>query len=260
MILDTKAAKIILSTLAFCLAMLAAFVAITGWDGASHTVKAQNPVAASEISSEPVHQAAPISIPPPKKTPDVKPEISPLPKETPVATAELVPLPKESPADEPESTLTFNETTKGTIAVLPGVVVYIDLFPQVAHPGQEINISVNAIANTCGISGSEIMLEFDPAILQIAGLSADGVLGSNPLVGMEEKDNRNGILRYAVARKGRTQITASAETLAGITFRVTDSARSGLYNLTLKEVRLTDEKFEDITEFEVKSGSLEVVP
>jgi len=75
---------------------------------------------------------------------------------------------------------------------------------------------------------------------------------------MEERDNERGLLRYALARRGPTQVPASDEKLASITFKVNNSTPNGLYALTLTDVQLTDENFSEIVDFPQRDGVVTV--
>ncbi|MDD5095378.1 MAG: cohesin domain-containing protein [Dehalococcoidia bacterium] len=233
MILDRKAAKIVLSTMAVCLTVLAVFLAITGKDITTSTATAQEPgIITPAVTSNPV---SPIrTTPAPQKT-------------TPAASP--TPSPAEKPLDAPSPQL-------------PSLDIYVSPSSQKASPGQEISVSVTAKAVNCGISGSEISVKFDPAVLQVAELNVDDALGSNTIIAVKETGNQSGILRCALARRGTTQISASEEILARIKFRIADWAKTGSYNLTLTEVKLTNEKDppQTMTGVEIHNGSIEIVP
>jgi hypothetical protein len=132
--------------------------------------------------------------------------------------------------------------------------------PQKASSGQEIAVIVEIHTTGQGISGSEIALEFDPLAFEVTGLAPGDLMGNGPLVGAEEIDNQNGIIHYALARKGITQITDSSGVLAIINLRITDSATGGTCNLTLKEINLTNERFEEINGLPVQNGVVEIAP
>jgi len=138
--------------------------------------------------------------------------------------------------------------------------IYISPASLEISKGEDFNINVMAKFANYGISGSEITLDFDPSVFQATDLIEGDLLGANPVVGTEEKDNQVGMTHYALARKGATQITDSDGVLATIKFHVLDSAPNGTHNLTLTEVKLTDQKFKEITGFDVQNGSVEVVP
>ena len=170
MILQTRAAKVILSILALILFACAVFIAVTGWDGETTT---------EEVT---------MSVSEPAVTPESTPENT-----------------LESIVQEPP-------IVSNTQSV-PIIGIYIEPFAIEVSRGQEITIDVMAnLANT-GISGCEFTFEFDPTILQVNDLTAGDLLGTDPLVGSESKDNQSGIIRYAIARKGLTQITDSVGVL-----------------------------------------------
>ena len=138
--------------------------------------------------------------------------------------------------------------------------MHINPSPPKAGPGDEITVIVEAQIAGNGISGSEIMVEFDPSMCQVIGLEPGELLGDSPLVGAEEIDNQRGAIHYASARKGMTQPTDCMGSLATINFKVNDSSPNGTCNLTLKEVNLTNEQFGEISGFAIQNGVVEVVP
>lgn len=215
--------------------MAAIFIEITGWGDSSSTAEAQGPAPEPEST---------VAIP---EEHHVSPTLAPV--------SNGIQGAEEIETSDPSVTL-VEEKPSG----LPSEGVYLNPVSQEATVGQTISINVEARLTDCGISGSEIELEFDPAVFQVTGFVTEGVLGSNPLIGMEEKNNQAGVLRYALARRGPTQVTTLAEVIAIIDFKVMDSASIGSYNLILKDVKLTNEKFEEITGFVVQDGSVKVVP
>jgi len=216
LILQTRAAKVILSILAMVLFGCAVFIAITGWDSESTT----------EVT---------MSVTEPTSLPESIPENNP------------VSLPEETP-----------ESNSAQSAPIAGV--YIEPFSMQADRGQEISVDVMANLANSGISGCEFTLEFDPSILQVNDLVAGDLLGADPLVGSESKDNQSGFVRYAIARKGLTQVTDSVGMLASIKFYIMDSADNGPSSLILSDVKLTNEIFDEIPGLQIQSGSIYVAP
>ena len=147
----------------------------------------------------------------------------------------------------------------GEGAGIPSEGVYINPVSQEAEPGQAVTVNVEIKPADWGISGSEITLEFDPAALEATGLEQGGFLGDTPLVGLNEIDNEAGMLRIAVARVGETTPPSPPGVLATVSFTVLDTAERGTHDLTLTEVRLTDENFEDIADIKVQHGSIKVI-
>jgi len=140
----------------------------------------------------------------------------------------------------------------------PSVTAYLDPSSQVAMRGEEISVSIKAQASDQAITGSDLRMTFDPRVFQIVALSSDMVLGGDPVVGMDAKDNQNGILRYAVARRGHKSSQTNPETLAVIRFQVSASAGMGRHELSLESVTLTDERFNIIKEVSTQSGFVEI--
>ncbi len=216
MILQTRAAKVILSVLALILLGCAIFIAITGWDGESTIEEVTMSVTEPTVSTEPNHDNITVS--------------------------------------SPEENAETNNVQSAPIAG-----VYIEPFSMEARRGQEVSVDVMANLDNSGISGSEFSLEFDPSVLQVSDLVAGDLLGDDPLVGSESKDNQSGVVHFAIARKGLTQVSDSIGVLASIEFRILDSAVSGPSSLVLNDVKLTNELFDEILGFQIQSGSVYVV-
>lgn len=226
MILQTRAAKIILLLLAAWLMGCAIVVAFTGWDGKS------SPRIGTSASSPTAQPAPSVSgEPPPAETP----QTANIPEELkPVPTPELWSPP---PAD----------------------AVYVSPRFQGARPGQEITFQVMANLMDRGISGAEFEVIFRGEVLQARSLRPGDLLGANPLIAADSVDNDAGILHYASARKGTTTAAASEGVLVDITFDVPSTAASGTYPLVLRDVILTDERFESISGLEILGATFEVV-
>jgi hypothetical protein len=216
LILQTRAAKVILSILAMVLLGCAVFIAITGWDSES-TTEVTMSVTETTLPTEPTLDSTPVS----------------LVEETPMASnAQSVPI----------------------------AGVYVEPFSMEAGRGQEISVDVMANLSNSGISDCEFTLEFDPSVLQVNDLVAGDLLGADPLVGSESKDNQSGFVRFAIARKGLTQATDSIGVLARIKFHIVNSAASGPVSLIPSDVKLTNERFDEIPGLQIQSGSIYVAP
>jgi len=236
MILETKIARTILLALAIILAGCAVAIVVTGWDGNSSKATEQTPDQTIETT--------------------ITSEITAISSDT----EDLAGQPKTTVPSEPRFASPTPEPSTNAAQQEEYIAdgVYIEVTPAETYPGEEIQVNVKASFNNYGISGSEIILSFNPTVLQITNLSIDGVLGSNPLIGMEERDNERGLLRYALARRGPTEVPASDEQLASMTFKVNDSTPSGLYAFKLTDVQLTDESFSEIAGFRQKDGVVTV--
>jgi len=219
MILQTRAAKIILSLMAIVLLACAVFVGVTGWDGTTDTY-------VSTSASEGVSSTIPV----PPTTEEAKP---PLPQTPPV----------ESPAP---------------IVALTGV--YIDPQNFEIRPGEEFSVNLIADLTGRGVSGCEVVLGFDPFVFQLIDVVSGDLLGADPLIGTKNIDNTAGKVRFAIARKGMTDITASTGVLSTFSLLVLNSAPSGSYDLTIGDLMLTDHDFKEMAGYEVHSGSIEVIP
>ena len=213
MILQTRAAKIILSLMAIVLLACAVFVGVTGWDGTTDTY-------VSTSASEGVSST----------TEEVQP---PLPQ-TP---------PEESPAP---------------VVALTGI--YIDPQYFELKPGEEFSVNLIADLTGRGVSGCEVVLEFDPIVFQLIDVVSGALLGADPLIGTKNMDNTTGKVRFAIARKGMTDVTASTGVLSTFYLLVLNSTPSGSYDLTIGDLMLTDHDFKEMAGYEIHSGSVEIIP
>ena len=235
------------------LACLAGLIGITKWDGTSTAEEVTTLAQTGEpVQTPPAEQtiapgtAEPV-IPPEPVTKlitgtVVQSEPAPEPTTQTQPTSEVEPIPE--PQTEPNPDLPFDG-------------VYFNPPSQQVKCGKEIIVNVETKIADFGISAAEITLEFDPAALQVIGLTSGELLGNGPLIGTEEKDNQRGVIHYALARKGPTQVTDSAGVLAVIKFKVVGSA-GDQHNLTLSEVKLTNQDFKTISGFEIHNGSVEI--
>ena len=138
--------------------------------------------------------------------------------------------------------------------------VYIGLSSQEAKPGQEVSIKVEVIPKDSEISGGEINFQFDPSAVRVIEIEAGDSLGTSPIVGVEEVNNKGGTVKYALARKGTTTVPTPLGTFAIIKLKVLDTAKSGIYDLTLSRVGFCDQEFRDMADIDVQSAVLEITP
>lgn len=217
MILQTRAAKTILSIMALILFACAIFVAVTGWDGTSDTHVS---ISASEGASSAIPVAPTLE------------EIQPI-------------LPATPPEISPSSDVPISG-------------IYLDPQQTEIRPGEDIRLNLMANLDGYGISGCEVVFEFDPTAFQLVDVTSGDLLGADPLIGTKNLDNTTGKVRYAIARKGMTDATASNGVLSTITLWVYGTAPGGSYNLTIGDLILTDHNFKEIAGYEVHTGSIEV--
>lgn len=236
MILQTKAAKVILSLLAVWLMGCAVYIGVTGWTGEETSVG----TSAGESTTAP------------KESPHLPSAEVPLAVEvssTPAATPTPSPAePPPTPAQPPEE-----ETT------LPTNGVYIEPATLEASPGQDIRVTIMASVTDQGVSGCELVLSFSPSVFEITGLASGDLLGTGPIIGAEETDNDNGTVHYALARKGQTEIDDSRGAIAVVNLRVRGSAPSGVYELGIAQLELTNQEFRDIPTIDAKGAWIQVV-
>ena len=136
--------------------------------------------------------------------------------------------------------------------------VYISPNSQGASPGQALTVEVKVEPSTCGVSGGEIHLSFDPTAMRVIGYEAGDLLGATPLIGLEELDSEAGTLKYALARLGDTPVPTQSGAFMVIDFEVLDTAKSGTYDLELTKVGLADEEFQEVEKFKVQGSSVDI--
>ncbi len=219
MILQTRAAKIILSLMAIVLLACAIFVGVTGWDGTTDTYVSTS--ASEGVSSTP----------------------------------SVVPTPEDVPPPLPQ---TPSEESTAPVVALTGI--YIDPQYFEIKPGEEFSVNLIADLTGRGVSGCEVVLEFDSTVFQLTDVVSGDLLGTDPLIGTKNMDNTTGKVRYAIARKGMTDVTASTGVLSTFSLLVLNSAPSGSYDLTIGDLMLTDHDFKEMAGYEIHSGYIEVIP
>lgn len=128
-----------------------------------------------------------------------------------------------------------------------GVYLYPTLIE--ARPGEDLSVEIRVKPTGQGVSGCEVVIGYDPAVMESLGVEAGDFLGAAPLIGLENIDSQSGTVALAMARVGDTTAPSPAGVLATVSFRVADSAASGTYSLSLTWAGLSDEDFQDIIGF-----------
>jgi len=136
--------------------------------------------------------------------------------------------------------------------------VYLSPVLLEAHPGEEVSIEIKVKPSGWGVSGCEVSLAFDCEVMTAVEIEPGGFLGTTPVIGLKRMDNGEGIIKIAMARRGETSAPSPPGILATIQFKVSDSAKSGTYELEVTKVGLADESFQDITEFTTQGASIKI--
>lgn len=144
--------------------------------------------------------------------------------------------------------------------VVPISGVYIDPQHSETRSGEQVSVNLTAAFAGCGISGCEVVLEFDPAVFQLIDVVSGNLLGGDPLIGTKYIDNTAGKVRFAIARKGLTEMTDSNGILSTFSLQLVNSAGTGPHDLTIGDIILTDHDFKEMAGYETHSGSVEVLP
>ena len=138
-----------------------------------------------------------------------------------------------------------------------GVYLYPTLIE--ARPGEDVAVEIRVSPSGWGVSGCEVVIAYDPAVMESLGLEAGDFLGAAPLIGLEKIDSQSGTISLAMARVGETAVPSPAGTLATATFRMADSAATGTYNLSLTWAGLSDQDFQDIIGFPTQGTEVWIV-
>ena len=125
-------------------------------------------------------------------------------------------------------------------------------------PGQEIKFEIKIRPSGWGVSGCEINLSFSSPIMEKAEIEFGDFLGSNPIIGLKQVNNQDGVIKLALARVGETPVPSPPGILAAVNFRILDSASSGTHQLELTKVGLADEYFQDITDFKIQDATINI--
>ena len=110
------------------------------------------------------------------------PTDTPTPTATPTreATAEATPTPRPDATATAESPAESGTTATATPVPAPPVSIDMVSTTLEVKPGQEFRVDVVVDPHGGGISGVQVQIEFDPAVLQAAGVQAGTLLGPDP--------------------------------------------------------------------------------
>lgn len=126
--------------------------------------------------------------------------------------------------------------------------LYVHIVPAtvVVRSGESIELEVKVEPGQNGLSGGEINVSFDSSLVHVTNMNPGSLLGSNPLVGIEEIDNQAGKIRFALARVGETPVPTPPGVFATIELKPVVSIQGQVCQLT--RVGFCNEHFEDIGE------------
>jgi hypothetical protein len=122
---------------------------------------------------------------------------------------------------------------------------------------KKFEVKVKVEPNQKGISGGEINLKFDPEVFEVLDVKAGDFFGKDPLVGIKTIDNKEGIIKYALARKGETGAPTQSGIFTTLTFKV-KNAKVSRSDLTFSKVGLSDENFQDIKEIKTQGATIKI--
>jgi hypothetical protein len=154
---------------------------------------------------------------------------------------------EEAPSDPAEPAPAPSEPEEG-------VYLYPTRFE--ASPGDDLAVQIRVKPAGQGVSGCEVVIGYDPPVMESLGVEAGDFLGAAPVIGLEKIDSQSGTIALAMARGGETAVPSPAGTLATATFRVVDSAAAGQYYLRLTWASLSDQDFLDIIGFPTQGAEV----
>ena len=138
-----------------------------------------------------------------------------------------------------------------------GVYLYPTLIQ--ARPGEDVAVEIRVSPSGWAVSGCEVVIAYDPVVMESLGVEAGDFLGATPLVGLEKIDSQSGKISLAMARVGETTVPSPAGVLATVSFRIADSAAAGTYSLSLTWADLSDQDFKDIIGFPTQGTEVWIV-
>jgi len=125
------------------------------------------------------------------------------------------------------------------------------------RPGEIFTVSVDVIPGFgVGISAADVTVSFDVNVLEALSMVEGTLLGDSPLSVMRKINNSEGFVRYAAARQGSTPVPTQPATLITIRFKVRDNAPQTTTQIIFKDLRLTDQNPQPITEVSLLNASI----
>jgi len=122
---------------------------------------------------------------------------------------------------------------------------------------KKFEVKVKVEPGQKGISGGEINLKFDPQVFEALEIKAGNLFGNDPLEGIKKIDNKEGTIKYALARKGETKVPSQAGFFAVFTFKVKNN-RVNKSGLIFSKVGFSDENFQDIKEIKTQGATIKI--
>jgi ABC-type Fe3+-siderophore transport system permease subunit len=115
-----------------------------------------------------------------------------------------------------------------------------------AQKGKEYSIVLMVDPGNYGISGGEIQIKGDPSAISFTSVDPGGLLGNNPITGINMIDSQNGTVVLAIARIGPTTKPTPSGNMLTVKFTVPGTAKAGTYQITITQVGLADSEINDI--------------
>ncbi|MEM2148959.1 MAG: cohesin domain-containing protein [Ignisphaera sp.] len=138
------------------------------------------------------------------------------------------------------------------------VTVYIEINKMKVSPGETFLANVIIDPAEKGISAVDVILSFNPEVLEALNISKGRLLGENVIELFSEINNTAGIIHYVAARVGATTPPTPKEILASIVFRVKQNAKPINTTISIARIGIADERIADIEYINTKNVTISI--
>ena len=125
-------------------------------------------------------------------------------------------------------------------------------------PGDTLSVNIHVDPDGNGVSGGEICLLFDTAVLEVTDLTKGDMLGTDAFDTGSGYDNTAGTVTAVLARQGVTTPPTAAGTWATVTFQVKAGVADGTTTIAITSVGVVDGDFVPITSITTTDGTATV--
>ncbi|MEM1550302.1 MAG: cohesin domain-containing protein [Candidatus Bathyarchaeia archaeon] len=138
------------------------------------------------------------------------------------------------------------------------VTVYIETDRMDVYPSETFSANIIVDPGEKGISAVDIILSFNPEILEALSINKGSLLGKNVIELFNEINNTEGVIRYVAARVGPTIPPTPKEVLITITFRVRQDVEPINTTLIITNIGIADEKNSDIEDIAIGNATISI--
>jgi hypothetical protein len=137
--------------------------------------------------------------------------------------------------------------------------IYIEPFNYDVRRGQEFELRITIRHCRTMINGANMILAFDPKVMQVTEITPGEVFGEDPLVGFQKIDNSSGEIHYAIDVSDVGSVSSPKDTIAVLKSSINVDAPEGESNISLIKANLADENYEKITGIKLEHGVVRVI-